>query len=429
MSSIDLESVLSEEEQAIRERVHKFAEEVMRPAGIALDALADPQEVIAEDSILWDVYKKHDELGLEAIADPASGFTPIQQARLRSIIGEEMGWGDSGLSISFGVDTFPQTLALMSGKPELIERFGRPGKRGCWAITEPDHGGDLIRFATDPQVSHLGKPNCIAKKDGDSFVISGQKAAWVSNGTIAENAALFCAVDMGQGIVGVGGFVVPLDDPAVSRGKPLDKIGQRALNQGEIFFDGLRVPAMNLVVPPEASPCSATWASARPTRAWAPPSWGWPRRLSTWRWTTPRSGSRAACHLRASEREGPPLRDVPQGGGRAKPEPARGRVQRGQPAEAAVRDRVEGHLHHTAFEVASAAIQIFGGNGLSREYPVEKLMRDARASMIEDGCNEVLGLAAAAAMSSRARVHGCHFARSSAARDSKDVHRTQGHSK
>ncbi len=50
---------------------------------------------------------------------------------------------------------------------------------------------------------------------------------------------------------------------------------------------------------------------------------------------------------------------------------------------------------NTAFEVTSAALQIFGGNGLSREYPIEKLLRDARASMIEDGCNEVLGIAAA----------------------------------
>jgi len=50
---------------------------------------------------------------------------------------------------------------------------------------------------------------------------------------------------------------------------------------------------------------------------------------------------------------------------------------------------------NTAFEVASEAVQIYGGNGLSREYPVEKLLRDARASMIEDGCNEVLGLIAA----------------------------------
>jgi alkylation response protein AidB-like acyl-CoA dehydrogenase len=51
---------------------------------------------------------------------------------------------------------------------------------------------------------------------------------------------------------------------------------------------------------------------------------------------------------------------------------------------------------NTAFEVASDALQIFGGNGLSREYPIEKLMRDARASMIEDGCNDVLSLAGAA---------------------------------
>ena len=50
---------------------------------------------------------------------------------------------------------------------------------------------------------------------------------------------------------------------------------------------------------------------------------------------------------------------------------------------------------NTAFEVASGALQIYGGNGLSREYPIEKLLRDARASMIEDGCNEILGLVAA----------------------------------
>ena len=49
----------------------------------------------------------------------------------------------------------------------------------------------------------------------------------------------------------------------------------------------------------------------------------------------------------------------------------------------------------TAFEVASSALQIFGGNGLSREYPIEKLLRDARASMIEDGCNDVLSVVAA----------------------------------
>jgi alkylation response protein AidB-like acyl-CoA dehydrogenase len=160
MASIDLETQMSEEEQAVRETVHKFAEEVMRPAGIALDALADPQDVIAKDSILWDVIAKHRELGLDEIADPASGLSPVQQARLRSIISEELGWGDSGLAICFGVTTFPRMLAQMSGKPALLERYAGPEMIGCWAITEPDHGSDQIRFATDPDVKHLGKPNC-----------------------------------------------------------------------------------------------------------------------------------------------------------------------------------------------------------------------------------------------------------------------------
>ncbi|GIU85421.1 MAG: hypothetical protein KatS3mg008_2196 [Acidimicrobiales bacterium] len=62
-------------------------------------------------------------------------------------------------------------------------------------------------------------------------MIRGQKSAWVSNGTIADAAALFCAVDRGQGPEGIGAFVVDLRTPGVRRGRPLDKLGQRALNQ------------------------------------------------------------------------------------------------------------------------------------------------------------------------------------------------------
>jgi len=397
MNSIELESVLSDEERAIRETIHKFAAEVMRPAGIALDALADPQQVIAADSILWDVYKQHERLGLEAIADPASGFTPIQQARLRSIIGEEMGWGDSGLAISFGVDTFPRMLALLSGKPELIERYARPGQRGCWAITEPDHGSDQIRFATDPRVTHLGKPNCVAKKEGESFVISGQKAAWVSNGTIAENAALFCAVDMGQGVGGVGGFVVPLDDPAVTRGKPLDKIGQRALNQGEIFFDGLRVPAVNLVVPPEAYALFGDTGLSQANSGMG----------ATFVGLAQAALELAVRYSKERVQGGVPIFEHQSVKARLfemfrKVESARALNRRVVEYNAVNPPKLQYAIAskvtstNTAFEVASSALQIYGGNGLSREYPIEKLLRDARASMIEDGCNELLGLAAAA---------------------------------
>jgi alkylation response protein AidB-like acyl-CoA dehydrogenase len=396
MASIDLEFELSEEERAVRDMVHKFAEEVMRPAGIALDALADAADVIAEDSILWEVFEKHRALGLDELMDPESGLTPVQQARLRSIIAEEQGWGDSGLAISFGVSTFPRMLARMSGKPDLAERFDRPEMVGCWAITEPDHGSDQIRFASEPELLTLGKPNCLARKDGDSYVINGQKAAWVSNGTIADAAALFCSVDPGEGVTGVGGFVISLDDPAVSRGKPLDKIGQRALNQGEIFFDGLRVPASHLVIPPEVYALGGKLGLAQANSGMG----------ATFVGVAQAAFDLALDYAKERVQGGVPIIQHQSVKARLfemfrKVEAARSLSRRVMTYNAvnmpqlhcAIASKVTST--ETAFEVASSALQIFGGNGLSREYPIEKLLRDARASMIEDGCNDVLGLTAA----------------------------------
>ena len=396
MSSIEIEAELSEQEREIRDTVHKFAEEVLRPAGIALDALADPQDVIAEDSVLWEVFEKHRALGLDAIADPDSGFTPLQQARIRGIVAEEIGWGDSGLAISFGVTEFPRMLALMSGKPHILERFGRPEMIGCWAITEPDHGSDQIRYISQPEVEGLGKPNCIARKDGDSWLITGQKAAWVSNGTIADAAALFCAVDEGEGIKGVGGFVVALDEAGVSRGKALDKMGQRALNQGEIFFDGVRVPADHLVVSPEAY---AVFGDLGLTEANTGMG-------SIFVGVAQAALDLAVAYAKERVQGGIPIIQHQSVKARLfemfrKVESARALNRRvrasnatnGPKLQYAIASKVTST--QTAFEVASAALQIFGGNGLSREYPIEKILRDARASMIEDGCNEMLGLMAA----------------------------------
>jgi alkylation response protein AidB-like acyl-CoA dehydrogenase len=396
MSSIEIEAELSGEEREIQNTVHKFAEEVMRPAGIALDALHDPQDVVAKGSVLWDVVEGHQKLGLDAIDDPAMGLSPARQARMRSIVSEEFGWGDSGLAISFGVTSFPRMLAMLSGKPHLIERFARPEMIGCWAITEPDHGSDQIVYTSEPKVETLGKPNCIARKDGDSWRIHGQKAAWVSNGTIADAAALFCAVDEGDGIVGVGGFVVDLTLDGVSRGLPLDKIGQRALNQGEIFFDDVRIPEDHLVITP---PAYAAFGDAGLTQA------------NSGMGSVFVGVAQAALDLAVSyakERVQGGVAIIEHQSVRArlfemfrKVESARALNRRvvmsnatnGPKLEYAIASKVTST--QTAFDVASSALQIFGGNGLSREYPIEKLLRDARASMIEDGCNDVLGLIAA----------------------------------
>ena len=396
MALIDLEIGLSDEEQAIRDTVHKFADEVLRPAGRQLDALADPADVIAPESVLWDVFKKHRELGIGQLGEPAGDLTLEQQARLRSVISEEMGWGDAGLAISLGVNGFPRMLAQVSGKPELIERFGADHVIGCWAGTEPDHGSDGIIFSHMLGTPEYGRPNCIARKDGDSYVINGQKAAWVSNGTIATAAALFCTIDQGDGPKESGGFCVPLDVPEVKKGKPLDKIGQRSLNQGEIFFEELRVPASYLVVTPEMSRGGGDVTLANANAGMGSLFVGLAR--AALELAVGYAKERVQGGVPIIQHQSVKLRVFEMF---RKVEAARALNRRviaynmvkGPQLHLSVASKVTST--QTAFEVASSALQVFGGNGLTREYPIEKLVRDARASMIEDGCNDVLSLVAA----------------------------------
>jgi alkylation response protein AidB-like acyl-CoA dehydrogenase len=397
MASIDYEVELTEEERAVQEMVHRFAEEVMRPAGAELDAMADPQDVISEGSILWEVFEKHRALGLDQFAAPEGDLTPAQQARLRCIISEELGWGDSGLAIGFGVAGFPRMMAQMSGKPELVERFGAEDCIGCWAGTEPDHGSDVIYYMKRPGVEQPGRPNCIARKDGDSFVISGQKAAWVSNGTIAKAAAMFCAVDMGDGMRRDGGFLVPLDVPGVSKGKPLDKIGQRALNQGEIFFDDVRIPADYMVIAPEAYAFATDMILSTANGGMGSVFVGVAQAALDlaidYAKQRVQGGVPIFEHQSVKMRLFEMFRKVQAARALSRQVTLYNSMNVPPKLQLAVASKVTST--DTAFEVASDALQIFGGNGLSREYPIEKLLRDARASMIEDGCNDILSLTAA----------------------------------
>jgi acyl-CoA dehydrogenase len=396
MLAVDMDPDFTGAERAAWETAHRFARDVMRPAGESLDKLP-AGEVFGSASILWDVFRKHRELGLE-LFDMQSDSSPHDQARLRAIIGEELGWGDSGLAISLGVAGFPTMMAQMSGNPALMERFPL-GTLGCWAITEPDHGSDLINF--DGALSHPGgrdaKPNCIARRDGNQFVISGQKSAWVSNGTIAEAAALFCTVDLGGGQTGGGVFVVPLNEGGVTKGKPTEKIGQRALNQGEIFFNDLKVSADSMVVGPDHYQATADRTLCLANGSMGTTFVGCARaafELATdYAKARVQGGVAIFNHQSVKSRLFKMYRQV---------EAARAlnqRVLRINAAretpllELAIASKVTST--QAAFDVSSEAMQVFGGAGISRDCPIEKIFRDARISMIEDGCNEVLGMVAA----------------------------------
>jgi alkylation response protein AidB-like acyl-CoA dehydrogenase len=295
----------------------------------------------------------------------------------------------------------PANMARLGGDRGILEEVA--GRIGCWAITEPDHGSDVLDFQRDIAAgADSGRPNCIARRSGDDWVVSGQKSAWVSNGTIAQAAALFCAVDTGSGTPGRGIFVVPLDRPGVSRGKPLDKIGQRALNQGEIFFDTVRLPRRYLVVPPERYDQVAgnvlTGANTGMGTLFAGLARAAFELAFEYAQERRQGGVPIIRHQSVQSRLFEMFRRV---------ECARALNRRvllsnalnGPRLEYAIASKVTST--QAAFDVASEALQIFGGNGTSRAYPIEKIFRDARSSMIEDGCNYVLGMLATGALARR----------------------------
>jgi alkylation response protein AidB-like acyl-CoA dehydrogenase len=208
---------------------------------------------------------------------------------------------------------------------------------------------------------------------------------------------LFCTIDPSHGFSGGGVCLVPLDAPGVSRGKPLDKLGQRALNQGEIFFDDVRVPAELMVVGAEAYAFVVEGVLAMANAAMGAIFVGVARAAL----------EHALAYAKERVQGGVPIFEHQSVKARLfkifmQVEAARSLAWRVMLYNSTNPPLVQYSIASkvfcttTAFEAASAALQIFGGNGLSREYPIEKLLRDARAAMIEDGCNDVLSLVGAA---------------------------------
>jgi len=401
---LDLNKDLTPQQIALKEEVHRFAEEILRPASVKLDAVADPEEVIKPDSVLWDVLRTAYELGYHAQGLPevlgGANLAPLD----RHIVAEEMGWGSADFSIALGVAAFPFTMAAMSGNQELMRDYVVPFSQdreakyvGCWAITEPQHGSDVgalgAELARQPGI-HF---DTNAKLDGDEWVINGQKSAWVSNGTIATHALTFLCVDPSLGMAGSGIAFIPLDLPGVSRGRPLNKLGQRALNQGEIFFDSVHIPRSYMLVQPAGYPWTFEVVLAAANAGMGATFTGVARAAleEALAYCKQRvQGGKPLCEHQLVQKK---LFDM-----FIKVESARAfsrsaMIYNATTMPPATHYSIASKVYCTevAFEVASDAVQLFGGMGLCKELLVEKLFRDARASMIEDGSNEVLALAGA----------------------------------
>ncbi|MFO1376983.1 MAG: acyl-CoA dehydrogenase family protein [Steroidobacteraceae bacterium] len=401
MDSFDLDLDLSEEMQSIRAVCRGFARDVMRPAGVQLDRMS-AEQVIAADSPLWTVLRRYQALGFSGGAAIAGAeLLPAQAALLHAIVVEELAWGDAGLFITCGLNNMTPQIARGFGREDLVEFFSGRDEIGCLAITEPGRGSDNVAFTEpsyrDPRI----RPALKVRRHGDDFLLNGQKSAWVSCGTIAGSAVLFAGFEnAAQGLAEGAAFLMPLDLPGITRGKPLEKLGQRTLNQGEIFFNNVVVPRRFLLAEgPEAYP--VVWENVlRDANVHMGPQFVGVARAAyecaleyARQWV--QGGVPIIRHQAVKLRLFEMFRKVEAARSHARRVAVANAVKPGGvPFQYAASVKVL--CTQTAFEVASDAIQVLGSNGLTREYPVEKLFRDARASLIEDGENGVLSLMGAA---------------------------------
>ncbi len=170
---LELNKNLTEEEEAIKQQVHRFAVDVLRPAAMELDKMP-PEKVIEEDSPFWSVFRQAYELGYSRSYLPAALNGPGLSPLARHIFTEEMGWGSADFAVGIGVTSFPFGYAAMSGNQDILKDHVLPFTQdkearfiGCWAITEPQHGSDMLMVGT-PQ---FREPEAVgdvrASLDGD----------------------------------------------------------------------------------------------------------------------------------------------------------------------------------------------------------------------------------------------------------------------
>ncbi|MCC6045950.1 MAG: acyl-CoA/acyl-ACP dehydrogenase [Ignisphaera sp.] len=408
MAFLDLEE-LTQDEKLLREEVHRFAEEVVRPASIELDRMP-AKERVKPDSPFFKVMKQMKRLEYHKILIPHEKGGLQLTPRQAYIFWEELGWGSTGFATALGVDMIPFTVITYFGSKQAYEELVEPWLKrddwiGCWGVTEPEHGSDYLIMLREEEslVEKMGRGNVVAEKDGNEWIITGHKSSWVSAAPVATHCGLHAQVKEGKTLAHGLFCVVPLNLKGVAKGEPEDMLGMRDCPQGWVSFDHVRIPEHYVVVAP--GPFYGIFCD---------------QLLCL---TSVTVGAFSVGLARAAFEEALKYaRERVQGGAPLikhkniklklyemfeKVEVARAYVRKAMEYtysrlykgtfDASPRHARAAQIFakKVAYEVAHDALQIFGAYGLHKEFIVQKLFRDARSLLIEDGTVEVLSLEAA----------------------------------
>jgi acyl-CoA dehydrogenase len=392
---------LTQDQRDIRDWVHGFAESVVRPAAAEWDEREEtPWPIIAEA-------QKIGLYGFEALAQ----FWSDESGLTLPIVNEELFWGDAGIGMSIMGTSLAVAAIFGQGTGEQIgewipQCFGTPEEPAvaAFCVSEPDAGSDVSSLRT----------RAVYDEAKDEWVINGQKA-WATNGGIAGVHVVVASVDKELGSRGQAAFVVPPGTPGLTMGTKVKKHGLRASHTADVFLDDCRVPGSCLLGGKEK--LDERLARAREgTRSRGQAA------MQTFEASRPTVGAQAIGIARAAYEYAL--------------EYAQNRVQFGRPIvenqaiafaladmkleidaarllvwraswmgrQAKPFENAEGSMSKLkAGEVAvwatERAIHILGGNGYTREYPVERWHRDAKIYTIFEGTSEMQRLVISRAIS------------------------------
>lgn len=363
---------LTEEQQALQELARKFAREEMAPKAAHHDETGEFPAEIA---------KKAWELGLMNTHVPPDYGGMGLGVLDGCIITEELAWGCTGIATAMEANALAAAPVIVAGtdeqKKEFLGRLTAEPLFAAYAVTEPGAGSDVAGIRTK------------AKKVGDEYVIDGAKA-WITNGGVANWYFVLAYTDPEKKHKGMSGFIVPADTPGISVGKKEWNLGQRASDTRGLTFEDVKVPAKYLLGK-EGDGFRIAMAAFDHTR---PPvaagAVGLAQRAmdESVRYAKERKtfGLPIAAYQAISFMIAEMAMSIEAG--RHLVRLAAWAIDNGK-RNTKYAAMAKAFCADMAMKVATDAVQVHGGYGYSHEYPVEKLMRDAKIYQIYEGTSQI----------------------------------------
>ena len=393
---------LGQDHLDLRDWLHAFAADVIRPAASEWDEREEFPWPVLEEAAKVGIYSL-DFFATQSFDETGLGI-PITM--------EELFWGDAGIGLSIVGTALAAAGVSSNGTPEQVgewvpQMFGTPGdlKLGAFCSSEPDAGSDVGAMRTRATYDE-------AK---DEWVVNGTKT-WATNGGLADIHVVTAVVDPDLRTRGQASFVIPPGTKGLSQGQKFHKHGIRASHTAEVVLDQVRIPGSCLLGGKEK--LDARLAKARDGAR----SGGSNASMATFERTRPAVGAQAIGIARAAYEVALDYAKTREQFGKAIIENqaiafaladmkvsidasrllvwrAAWMASQGKRFESAEGSMSKLYAGETAVSVTEKAMQILGGNGYTREYPVERMARDAKIYTIFEGTSEIQRLVIARAIS------------------------------